>query len=167
MQAWSERAIEEANLFNPAFCAMLLAQTADDFMKKAGRPVPFALAFLVLPIVLHPKTRTALPGSTITSLLPWVQDNREHLVDFAVRVRRLIPITREALMFGITHEALALDDRSGDLLVGGKRLTPTVRRTDLFTVEARECVDRAAFVGRWFAVAGTTSTIYSAWGVAP
>ena len=167
MQAWPQRAIEEANLFNPAFCSMLLAQTTDDFIKKAGRPAPFSLAFLVLPIVLHPKTRTALPGSTITSLLPWIQDNREHLVDFAVRVRRLLPITQEALMFGIRHRALAIDDHSGDLLVGDKRMAPTVRRTELFTVEARECVDRAGFVGRWFAAAGTTATIYSAWGVAP
>jgi hypothetical protein len=166
MQPWSNRVVEEANLFNPAFCATLLAKSADEFSKKANRPLPFALAFLVLPIVLHRGTRLALPGSTITSLLPWMQDNRDQLVDFAVRVQRLRSITREAVLFGVQHETLALAI-GGDLDVGVKRRTATDRRTGFFTDEARECVDRAGFVGRWFAVAGTTATIYAAWGITP
>src|SRR5215204_450597 len=72
MQPWAARVIEEANLFNPAFCATVLAKAADEFAKKANRPLPFALAFLILPIVLHHGTRSALPGSTVTSLLPWL-----------------------------------------------------------------------------------------------
>jgi hypothetical protein len=166
MQPWSNRVVEEANLFNPAFCATLLAKTADEFSKKANRPLPFALAFLVLPIVLHRGTRLALPGSTITSLLPWIQDNREQLVDFAVRVQRLRGITQEALLFGVQHEILALTV-GGDLEVGAKRQATTSRRTGLFTDEARDCVDRAGFVGRWFAGAGTTATIYASWGITP
>ena len=34
MQPWHNRVVEEANLFNPAFCAVLIAQAADDFKKK-------------------------------------------------------------------------------------------------------------------------------------
>lgn len=166
MQPWSNRVTEEAYLFNPAFCATLLAKTAEDYTKKAGRPLPFALTFLILPIVLHQGTRRALPSSTVTSLLPWVQDNREQLVDFANRVSRLSAITREAVVFGAQHQTLALAD-SGDLTVGAKRQSATEKRTALFTAEARECVDRAGFLGRWFAAAGTTATIYAAWGVTP
>lgn len=166
MQLWSNRAIEEANLFNPAFCATLLAKAAEDYFKKTGRPLPFALVFLVLPIVLHQATRAALPNTTITSLLAWVQDNREFLVNFGSRVTNLRAITREALMFGVGQQSLALDDK-GDLSPGSKRRSPTEKRTELFTEEARECVDRAGFIGRWFAAAGTVASIYSAWGVAP
>ena len=166
MQPWSNRAVEEANLFNPAFCATLLAKTVEEYGKKMQSPFPFVLSFLVLPIVLHQATRGALPSSTITSLLPWVQDNREHLINFALRVTRLSSITREAILFGVCHQTLALDG-NGDLLVGSKRRTPTERRTGLFTAEVRDCVDRAGFIGRWFAAGGTTATIYSAWGVAP
>ena len=111
MQRWSNRVVEEANLFNPAFCATLLAKAIDEFAKKAHQPLPFALSFLVLPVVLHRGTRGALPGTTVTSLLAWVQDNREQLVDFAVRVQRLQGITREALLFGIQHCALDSSDR--------------------------------------------------------
>jgi len=158
--------VEEANLFNPAFGAVLLAKAADEFTRKTHRQFPFALAFLVLPIVLHRGTRSALPGSTITALLPWIQGNREQLVNFAPRVQALKPITKEAILFGAQNQTLALTD-SGGIAVGARRQTPTERRTGLFTDEARECVDRAGFLGRWFAAAGSPATIYSAWGVTP
>src|SRR5712675_2893895 len=115
MQPWTDRAVEEANLFNPAFCATVLVKAVDEFSKKSNRPIPFPLSFLILPIVLHGGTRKALPSTTLTSLLPWTQDNRQQLVEFAVRVKRLRPITREAIMFGVTHATLALDNH-GDLV---------------------------------------------------
>ena len=166
MQSWSKRVLEEANLFNPAFCATLLAKAAYEFAKKAHRPLPFTLTFLVLPIVLHQGTRSALPATAITALLPWIQDHREQLVDFALRVQRLRAITQEGILFGVQHATLALTE-SGDIAVGERRHTVTEKRTDLFTDEARECVDRAGFIGRWFAAAGTTATIYAAWGIRP
>jgi hypothetical protein len=70
------------------------------------------------------------------------------------------------MLFGTQHETLSIAD-SGGIAVGARKQSPTERRTGLFTEEARECVDRAGFLGRWFAVAGTSATIYSAWGIAP
>ncbi len=49
MRVWTERVIEEAYLFNPAFGATLIAEAVDDYRDKAKRPLPFAVAFLVLP----------------------------------------------------------------------------------------------------------------------
>jgi hypothetical protein len=166
MQPWSKRVVEEANLFNPAFCTMLLAKASEDFETKAGRPLPYALSFLILPIVLHRATREALPASTVTSLPAWIQDNREHLVDFATRAHRLVNVSREALLFGMQRQTLALTS-GGNLAIAPKRRSVTERRTPLFTAEVRQCVDRAGFIGRWFANAGTTAMIYAAWGVAP
>jgi Family of unknown function (DUF6521) len=165
MERWRLRAVEEANLFNPAFCAILLAKAADNFAKRASRPLPFPLAFLVLPVVLHRETRLALPHTTITSVLPWVQNNREHLVDFTSRVTQVRDITREALIFGVRHEMLALSE-SGDVTLGTRRRS-VAKNADLFTNEVNDCLDRAAFVGRWFAAAGSTAAIFAAWGVAP
>jgi len=166
MQVWNKRVVEEANLFNPAFCAVLLAKASEEFTKKTQQPFPFALAFLVLPVVLHHGTRSALPGSTVTSLLPWIQEHREQLVNFSGRVQSLRAITREAILFGTQNETLTVAG-SGGIAIGARRLTATDRRTGLFTDEARECVDRAGFLGRWLAAAGTPATIYSAWGIAP
>jgi hypothetical protein len=166
MQTWQRRAVEEANLFNPAFCAVLLAKASEDFTKKRDQPLPFALAFLILPVVLHRATRDALPSSTVSALLTWVQDHRDQLVNFSGRVHALQAITREAILFGAQHETLAIAD-TGGLAVGARKQSPTDRKTGLFTDEARACVDRAGFLGRWFAAAGTPATIYSAWGIAP
>lgn len=167
MQPWSRRAVEEANLFNPAFGATLIAKGVGEFGKKAsGRPMAFALAFLVLPIILHRATREALPNSTVTSLLSWLQENREQLVEFSSRVRRLKPITQESLMFGIAHRAIEVSD-GGGLVSGARRILSTKKGAEFFTPEVEGCMDRAAFVGRWFATAGTPATILAAWGVIP
>jgi hypothetical protein len=121
---------------------------------------------LVLPIVLHEATRDALPNSTLTALLPWVQDNRERLVGFAGRVQNLREISREAVLFGLQNDILTLNE-NGELAIGGSRKTATPARTPLFTDEARTCVERSGFIGRWFAATGTTANIFSAWGVTP
>jgi len=106
MQPWENRVVEEANLFNPAFCVALLARTTQEYGRKGGQPFPFALSFLVLPIVLHRQTRSSLPASTLTALLPWIQHNRDQLVDFPRRVSGLRGITREALAFGVQVSSL-------------------------------------------------------------
>ncbi len=166
MRAWTERVIEEAYLFNPAFGATLIAQAVDDYRDKAKRPLPFAVAFLVLPIVLHEGTRKALPKSTLTAFLPWAQEHRESLVGFAERVRQLQDVTRESILFGLQTEILAVED-DGSLVVGAKRKGVTLKRTPLFTDEVYECVERSGFLGRWFAASGPAANIFSAWGVTP
>ncbi len=166
MDAWNDRAVEEANLFNPAFCAMLIAKASKDYLKKGREPLPFSLTFLVLPLVVHPSTRAALPYSTITSLISWTQEHQGDLVEFGAHTRALLPYTREAIMFGLAHKVLALDE-SGGINTGKYCVTPTKNKTELFTPEVRDCLDRAGFVGRWFAGAGTASTIYSVLGVSP
>lgn len=164
MRRWTERVIEERHLFNSAFGAMLIAETVHDYQKKTNTALPFAVAFLVLPIVLHETTRNALPKSTLTALLPWVQENREQIVGFADRVQNLREISREAVLFALQNEILGLTEK-GELTLGNSRKSITPGRTPLFTNEVRECVDRSGFIGRWFAATGTTANIYSAWGV--
>lgn len=164
MRRWAERVNEERYLFNPAFGAMLIAETVNDYQKKTSTPLPFAVAFLVLPIVLHEITRNALPKSTLTALLPWIQENRDQIVGFAERVQNLREISREAILFGLQNDILSLTE-TGGLAVGNSRKSVTTARTPLFTDEVRGCVDRSGFIGRWFAAAGTTANIYSAWGV--
>ena len=69
-------------------------------------------------------------------------------------------------LFATQHEMLAVD-AAGGIAVGE---APGGDRADgraCSQIEARDCVDRSGFLGRWFAAAGTTPTIYAAWGVAP
>ena len=126
----------------------------------------FALAFLVLPITMHRGTRQALPGSTVTALLPWLQEDGSNWSIFQHGFDGSNRSVEEAIMFGVDHGALAIAD-GGGLVVGIKEVATTEKKTELFTSEARECIDRAAFLGRWLSVAGTPATILAAWGVAP
>jgi len=166
MRSWSERVIEEAHLLNPAFGAAVLAEAADNYSDKAQRGLPFAATFLVLPIVLHERTRQSLPKTTLTVLLPWVQEHREALVGFSDRVRQLQPVTRESLIFGLQTEILALGNE-GQIKIGDRRKSVTAKRTPFFTKEANECIERSGFLGRWLAVSGPEANIFSAWGIAP
>jgi hypothetical protein len=145
---------------------MLIARACKDYTKKAQEPLPFSLSFLVLPIVLHPKTRAALPYSTGTSLLSWTQERRADLTQFGTHARVLEPYAREAIIFGVSNGTLLLFD-SGDIGTGSAYVAPSEKRTEYFTPEVRECLERAGFVGRWFAGAGTPATIFSALGVTP
>lgn len=166
MDSWDDRTVEEANLFNPAFCAMLLGKASKEYAKKGHGQLPFPLSFVILPLVLHPRTRAALPYSTVTSLPSWTQDHRADLVELGLHARVLLPYTREAIMFGLGSKSLAID-ASGNMHVGPKYVTPTEKKTELFTAEVRDCLDRAGFVGRWFSAAGDAATIFSTLGVKP
>ncbi|WP_436356885.1 three component ABC system middle component [Brevundimonas sp. CEF1] len=163
--AWSDKPREEAHLLNPAFVGMLLCRMVADYTRKAGRPMPIALAFLLAPIVLHRRTREALPKSTVTGVLPWLQEHKDVHVTFAGRMRVTRAVTQEALMFAMAHAYLAVDGAA--LAVGRRRIPASYPNDPNHTDETRECVDRAAFVGRWLAGAGTDHTIFAAWGVAP
>jgi hypothetical protein len=166
MRNWSERVVEEANLLNPAFGAILLSEAVAHYDDKAHRGLPFALAFLILPIVLHENTRKSLPKTTLTALLPWVQEHRESLVGFPERARQLQAVSREALLFGLQTEVLRIDEQ-GLVKIGNRHKSVTAKRAPYFTEEVTECVERCGFLGRWFAAAGPVTNIFSAWSVAP
>lgn len=163
MLTWKERSREEANLFNPAFCAALLICCVEDFSKKTGLPLSFPLAFLTLPIVLHSPTRKDLPTSTSTPMNSWLTEHREHLAGFPDRVRRVKPTTQEALMFALTHKGLNLFH--GELVLGPNRLSKLDGLQ--MTEEVVRCFNRSRFLGRWMAEAGSPTTILAGWGMRP
>jgi hypothetical protein len=165
MKPWTQRPLEEANLLNPAFCCVALTSFAVGYTSIDESGVPFPLVFMSLPIALHKPTRDRLPRDIRTSLAAWVQENAEVKVGFATRVISLKPYTREAIIFGLIQHWLEVRD-------GGK-LRPVVGDTDAdrfvrkLNDEAKECVRRARFVGRWFASAGSSQTVMALWGIRP
>jgi hypothetical protein len=165
MKQWTHRPREEANLLNPAFCCTALASSIVSYMSVDVEGMPYPLAFMILPIVLHKATREALPQNIRTSLAAWIQDNASMRVLFSERVMSLKPHTREAVLFGLLHDWLAF--RAGGRLrttLGDQDVNRFLRRLE---DEARECVMRARFVGRWFASAGSPQTVLALWGIRP
>jgi hypothetical protein len=163
---WEKRPQEEANLFNPAFCAVVLGEFVKEFQKTKGSSCPYAVLFCALPLSLHGKTRRTLPSTTLTSLYSWRERNPEALVGFAERARSLRPVTQEALRFAVDRAALAFTN-DGSLVLGTNPLKVGKNFEDTITEDARECLASARMLGRWLAKAGSTSTIMAAWGVKP
>lgn len=160
MTPWDDRPPEVANLFNPAFCALLLRHAVKDYARERGEGMPLGLAALVLPVVLHGRTRDALPASTITHLHAWLEDNPEVQVGLAQRVDSMAPYTREATLFALQRRVLSVAD--------GLLTAPSVR-LQAYTPdpgsEAESCIRRAGFLGRWFAKNGSPATVLALWGL--
>lgn len=161
MTPWARRPAELANLLNPAFCGLLLFKATQSYHRESGSGMPLPLTFLVLPIVLHATTRASLPRSVATTLIAWLERSPENRIEFDQRARSLVPFTRESLMFLLDRNCLAAI--GGDLVPD--RVSPSRYQTS--TDEVVECVNRAEFVGRWFARAGDAATIYALFGLQP
>lgn len=163
---WSKRSPEEANLFNPAFLGLLVSEFIKEYAKSKGKSCPFALPFCALPVALHGKTRAALPSSTVTSLYTWRERNPEALVGYADRAKSLRPAIQEAIRFCIDRRALQVAP-DGGLMHGAAPVVAARKFENRLTHDAQECIATARLLGRWFAKAGTTSTILAAWGIKP
>lgn len=165
MKIWLARPKEEAYLFNPAFCCTTLSVAMQSYIGVRDTGVPFPLVFMFLPIVLHKPTRESLPRNTRTSMAAWLQENSEARVLFYERLVSLKPHTREALQFGMLLDWIV--PRSGGLLETTLTNADVMRTTRTLSDEARECIMRARFLGKWFAEAGETHTAMAFWGVRP
>ena len=164
MRSWSDRSKEAAYLFNPAFCCVVLTSSTVSYSIENKVGMPFPLAFIVLPVVLHKQTRKLLPYNTRTSLAAWIERNPISRVQFYERAISLKPFVREAISLGIQREWLSL--KSAHLL---SNLTNNDVRLFLNQLEgeARECLLRSRLVGKWFANAGSPETVMALWEVKP
>ena len=117
MLPWNQRPFIVANLFNPAFCALLLFDFINQYSKKKDNlGMPYSLMYFILPIVLHKETRDSLPKSTNKILHPWIQENPNIRIGFSQRAREFVPFTKEALILGVSSGLFSIID--GNILPG-------------------------------------------------
>lgn len=162
--AWAERPAEEARLFNPAFCGELIGRAVCEHHRTRQAALSMATAFLVLPLTLHRPTREALPGRANTAFAGWVAEHAALLAELPERARRLRPVSREALLFALSHQLLAL---AGGELVPGAEPIRLNARIAISTDEVNAARNAAGLLGRWFAGQGTQTAILQGMGIAP
>jgi len=163
MTPWIERSIEERNLLNPGFCAMLLWHAAGGYASERSIPMPIELSFLVLPFVLHKETREILPSNIRTSLPTWLAENPLVWTRLGERATTLRAFTKESLVFGGTHGLLSFaQDSVGANADMKKRVNASLKAT---SDEVRECAKRAEFLGKWLERAGSPETAMTLLGV--
>lgn len=158
LATWEERSVISANLLNPAFCGEVLRRTIWSFNQNdKDENMPFSLAFLVLPIVLHKDTREKMPLRSSTYFHSWVDSNEQLFIDFANRVKLLTPYTKESIMFLLKHNAILINDNGGFEVVEPYRKR-NVRGDSI--EEVNSILKKAELLGKWLRLTGNPQTIY-------
>jgi hypothetical protein len=162
MKRWDQRPFEVRNLFNPAFCGLVLFRALQGYEEENEDGMPFSLALLVLPLCLHKDSRQVIAGSPRSYLVKTIEKNPQLLVGFADRVVDLLPFSLEA--FGILMER-------GCFIVspdGRLRSVPDrVRKSISGTEESISCQRVARIVGKEFARIADRVTVYTTFGIRP
>ena len=159
MKRWDLRPIEQRTLLNPAFLAVLVVEVARGHAEERTTPLPFALAFLAVPLVVHEPTRETLP-TIATSMYAWLQQRPQARVHIPPLAVEFAPPTREAIRFGARHGVLSFAARGALAAEPLAKASRGAQTTDLVS-----CREGARFIGRWLARAGDPGTVLSAWGL--
>jgi len=169
MTAWQERTIEQRNLLNPAFCAVIIWHLARGYRTESAvltnepASMPLEFAFVGTSLVLRGHTRDQLPRTIATSLASWVHDHPLERSAVAKGVVVLREFVREALLFGAQHRGLSLDGRQ--INANDEQSKKINSYLNASSPEVRECARRAVFVGRWLCKAGAPPTVLALLGV--
>jgi hypothetical protein len=154
---WQERSLITANLLNPAFCGEVIRRTIVSYNdNEKDTKFPFVLAFLVLPIVLHKRTRQKMPIRSSTYFHTWVEENEHLFLGFADRAKQMLPFTREAVSFLMVHETISVDENG---LIEAPSYRKTTPKGDIAT-EINEIYKKAELLGKWLRLTGNTQTIF-------
>jgi hypothetical protein len=162
MIGWSSRPFEERNLFNPAFCALILAAAIREYERVAGRPMPYSLTLLILPLCLHQPVRDQILGSKKFSILRIVALQPNLLVDFAERTKSLIQYATEAFGLLASKGCIEVSDDGAVHLIP-RRVSSQALSTD----DAEMCRNAATVLGRDFAQINDRVTIYTSLSIRP
>lgn len=167
MKPWTTRSTEEANLFNPAFLAVIIYQSVKGYCETARPSAPYVLPFLVTPLVLHKKTRETLPRGVNTAFSTWITQfqGAQAKIGYPERARSIVPYVKEALAFTLTNQLITSND-DGSLNINHNIRVPS-RSNDNVTTEVVKCFQKAHFCGRWFARAGKIETVMALLGIKP
>ncbi|MPL70223.1 hypothetical protein SDC9_15978 [bioreactor metagenome] len=157
MKNWEERSVITANLLNPAFCGEVIRRTIVSYNNNdENQKFPFSLSFLILPIVLHKKTREHMPMRSSTYFHSWVEENEFLFIDFAERVRELNPFSKESILFLLQHEAVEITEKGEFTVRPYRNKKPKGENID----EIIDIYRKAELLGKWFRLTGNDQTIY-------
>ena len=129
MRDWLSRPFEERNLFNPAFCAVVLAAAIREYERVSGKPMPYSLTLLVLPMCLHLASREQILENKRLSVLRVFALRPDLLVDFAERARALVQYATEAFALLASKDCIKVDDDGGISIIP-RRVSPQPLNTE-------------------------------------
>ncbi|MGX7006043.1 three component ABC system middle component [Caballeronia sp. KNU42] len=162
MKRWDQRPFEVKNLFNPAFCGLVLFRALLGYEEENPDGMPFSLALLVLPLCLQKDARQVIAGNSRSYLLKIVEKNPQLLVGFADRASDMLPFALEAFGVLMERECFVVS-QDGRLKTVPGRVRKSVTGTD----ESVSCQRVARIVGKEFARIADRVTVYTTFGIRP
>lgn len=162
MKRWDRRPFEIRNLFNPAYCGLILFRAIQAYEQEDDQGMPFSLSLLVLPLSLHKATREVIAGSPRSYLLKVTEKNPQIMVGFADRVTSMLPYAFEG--FGLLMERRCITISPDGRI---QSLPKTIKKTITGTDEMVSCQRVASIVGKEFARIGDRVTVYKTFGIRP
>ena len=160
---WEDRPVVVANLLNPAFCGEILRIGIKAYQKETGKGLPFALAFLFLPLLLHKETREKFPKKVSKNFYEWIEENAIVKIFIGQRIKELVPYTREGIQFLIYYEAINIDNYARLETISYQKKQLNYKNDN----EIKEIYTKAKMLGKWFSRIGDIHTIYTILGIRP
>jgi len=164
MKRWDLRPFEIRNLFNPAFCGLVLFRALHGYEEEDSRGMPFSLSLLVLPLCLHKDSREAIICSPRSYLLKTTEKNQQVIVGFADRVTQMLPYAFERFGLLVERGCIAVAN-DGRIQTVPKKVRRKVDGTG--TAETVACQKVARIVGKEFARIADRATVYTTFGIRP
>lgn len=162
MKRWDQRPFEIRNLFNPAFCGLVLFRALSGYEEVDPRGMPFSLSLLVLPLCLHKNSRDVIAARPRSYLLKTVEKNQHITVGFSDRAVDTLPYAFEG--FGLLTERGCITFADDGRI---KTVPKKVRKKVDGTAETVSCQKVAGIVGKQFARIADRATIYMTFGIRP
>ena len=162
MKRCDQRPFEVRNLFNQAFCGLVLFRALLGYEEVNPDGMPFSLALLVLPLCLQKDARQVIAGSSRSYLLKVVEKNPQLLIGFADRASDMLPFAFEALGM-LMERGCFIVSQDGRLKTVPGRVQKSVKGTH----ESVSCQRVARFVGKEFAHIADRVTVYTTFGIRP
>ena len=162
MKSWCNRPREIRNLFNPAFCGVLLMRAIGGYKNVSDQAMPYSLTLVVPALCLHQQTRKVLVAGNRSYFTKIVEGNPKILVGLAERVRGLFPSTMEAFEFLANQGAINVSSDGGIEAVEG-----AIRKVITGSEETKECQRIAVTLGKKFAQTGDRVTVFTTLGIRP
>ncbi|MBF0340198.1 MAG: hypothetical protein HQL95_04455 [Magnetococcales bacterium] len=162
MKRWDQRPFEIRNLFNPAFCGLVLYRAMQGYEEEDAYGMPFSLSLLVLPLCLHKDSREVIAGNPRSYLLKTTEKHPQIHVGFAERSTSMLPYAFEG--FGLLMERGCISVKNDGRL---QTIPDKVRKSVTGTDETKSCQRVARIVGKEFARIADLVTIYTTFGIRP
>ncbi|KUJ38763.1 hypothetical protein ADL25_21065 [Streptomyces sp. NRRL F-5122] len=160
---FSDLSREERALYNPAFTGLVVSRAVQGHQSEYEQPCPFTVALLSAVMALQPSVRQALPRTTNSGVVRWLEANKGVKASMTQNAASLADFVRPGLLLALQGGALRCDDQ-GRLQVSEGRLRKVISGRTEEIVDIQKASHR---LGRWLPSAGSLSIAMTLLGVRP